>query len=61
MKLDFFNKTTAPKAQTSDFSTFFRHASSSEKKRVFTEVARKANEDQKRVIESVSTVDPATV
>ena len=61
MKLNFISKTKAPKAQTSDFSTFFRKASSSEKKRVFKEVARKASEDQKRVIESVSKLDPSTV
>lgn len=33
------------------FSHFFREASSAEKKKVFTEVIRKATEDQRKIIE----------
>lgn len=40
-------------ASTSDFSRFFREASSGEKKRVFMEVARKASADQREVLKSV--------
>jgi hypothetical protein len=38
---------------TSDFSRFFREASSGEKKKVFMDVARKASADQRKVIKSV--------
>ena len=37
---------------TSDFSRFFREASSGEKKRVFMEVARKASADQREILKS---------
>ena len=40
--------------QTSEFSRFFREASSKEKKRVFMDVARKASEDQRKIMEKVS-------
>ncbi len=42
------------KKQTSDFSRFFREASSGEKKRVFMDVARKASEDQRKIMDKVS-------
>jgi len=58
--LSLFKKTTARKANTSDFSAFFREASSGEKKRVFKDVAIKASEDQRRVIEAASKVTPTT-
>ncbi len=51
---NFFKKTKTRVAHSSDFSVFFREASSREKKRVFRDVALKANEDQRRVIEAVS-------
>ncbi|MEY3784637.1 MAG: hypothetical protein RLZZ230_959 [Candidatus Parcubacteria bacterium] len=35
------------KPETSNFSEFFRNASSGEKKQVFADVARKASADQK--------------
>ena len=50
--LNFFAKLTAPATATSEFSRFFREASSGEKKRVFLDVAREASEDQRKVIES---------
>ncbi len=34
---------------SSEFSRFFRTASSGEKKKVFMEIARKASEDQRRI------------
>ena len=34
---------------SSEFSRFFRDASSGEKKRVFMDVARKASEDQRKL------------
>ncbi|HLB51207.1 MAG TPA: hypothetical protein VJL38_03465 [Patescibacteria group bacterium] len=46
--LDFFRKTE--KADNpSRFSEFFLHASEKEKEKVFKEVARKANEEQREV------------
>lgn len=42
------------KRHTSEFSRFFREASSKEKKRVFMDVARKASEEQRKIIEKVS-------
>jgi len=38
---------------SSEFSRFFREASSGEKKRVFLDVARKASADQQKIIESI--------
>ncbi len=38
-------------AQTSGFSTFFREASSSEKKKVIKKVIREANKDQRKLVE----------
>jgi hypothetical protein len=61
MKISRLFKNTAPKTvNSSDFSVFFREASSGEKKRVFKDVARKASEDQRRVIESVQKTTPTT-
>ena len=39
------------KAGTTDFSDFFRHASKQEKIKVFREVLRGANEDQRKLVE----------
>ena len=41
------------KQKTSDFSRFFREASSREKKKVFLTVAKNASKEQKEVIRSV--------
>jgi hypothetical protein len=43
-----FYKKSAPKT---DFSEFFYNASSSEKKKLLTDVVRRANNDQKNIIE----------
>jgi hypothetical protein len=50
--LHFFKKSTPPKTGSSEFSDFFRHASSGKKKAVFMDIARKASTDQRRVIEA---------
>jgi hypothetical protein len=47
----FFAKDQNSKAEKSDFSAFFHDASSAEKMRVMKKVIRKANEDQRKVIE----------
>ena len=39
------------KTGTTDFSDFFRHASTQEKEKVFREVLRGANEDQRKLVE----------
>lgn len=39
------------KAGTTDFSDFFRHASTQEKTKVFREVLQGANEDQRKLVE----------
>ena len=41
----------AEKPSSSEFSDFFRKASSAEKKRVFSDVARKASETQRAYME----------
>ena len=41
---------SAKTSATSDFSRFFREASSGEKKKVYMEVARKASEDQRKLM-----------
>ena len=43
-----FNKKTVPK---NDFSAFFNSTESREKERFLEEIARKANEDQKKLME----------
>jgi hypothetical protein len=58
--LNLFKRTYTRKANTSDFAAFFREASSGEKKRVFKDVAIKASEDQRRVIEAASKISPTT-
>ena len=42
---------------SSEFSKFFREASSREKKKVFMDVAKKASEEQSEVIRSVRLAD----
>ncbi len=51
--LSFFTSRKAPEETSSEFSRFFREASSREKKKVFMEVARKASADQRKVIENI--------
>ena len=47
-----FKKSATRTNKSSDFSVFFREASSGKKKAVFMDVARKASADQRQVIET---------
>lgn len=49
---DFFKKFKKGETKRS-FSEFFLHASAEEKERVFTDAARRANEDQRALLKSV--------
>ena len=50
----FFSTGKTKKVPTSsEFSRFFREASSGEKKKVFMDIARKASEDQRKILDSV--------
>ncbi|OGG55243.1 hypothetical protein A3D62_01510 [Candidatus Kaiserbacteria bacterium RIFCSPHIGHO2_02_FULL_49_11] len=55
----FFINYKDSKENSSEFSRFFREASSREKKKVFLEVARKASADQQKIIESARPMQPA--
>ncbi len=59
--ISLFKKSSLPTKNSSDFSVFFREASSSKKKAVFMDVARKASADQRQVIETAhkTTATPA--
>ena len=48
------------KTETSEFSRFFRSASSRERKKVFVRAAKKANEDQRKIYYSNNTKKIAT-
>lgn len=53
MKLfSFSKKANEELTSQSEFSRFFREASSSERKKVFMDVARKASADQQKLIKS---------
>ena len=49
-----FTFLTQPKRKDTEFSRFFREASSGEKKKVFKEVIRKATEDQRKILNDKS-------
>lgn len=54
--VDFFIKLmgkSRDEDSSSDFSKFFRTASSGEKKKVFMQVARSASADQRKILEQV--------
>jgi len=46
----FFSKPSVKSVRSTPFSEFIRNASSAEKKRVYTDVIRKATERQNRVL-----------
>jgi len=46
-----FKSLFAPKQKKKNFSSFFRHASPEEQKRLMEDVARKANQDQRELVE----------
>lgn len=48
-------KLFSKKEETSAFSEFFITSKSKEKARIFKEAARKANEDQKKIVEEYET------
>ncbi len=50
--LTFLTPKHSNRAESSEFSRFFREASSREKKQVYLEVARKASEEQRRMLET---------
>ncbi|KKP81172.1 MAG: hypothetical protein UR80_C0007G0013 [Parcubacteria group bacterium GW2011_GWB1_35_5] len=54
-----FNFLVSNKKKDTEFSRFFREASSSEKKKVFREVIRKATEDQRRILNKPITTKTA--
>lgn len=56
-KFGFYKKTNED--YSSEFSRFFRNASSREKKKVFMDVARKASEEQRKVLKDVSSTKTA--
>lgn len=43
------------KKKDTEFSRFFREASSGEKKKVFKEVIRRATEDQRKILNEIDT------
>lgn len=45
---------TKEKKVVGSFADFFLHASEKEKKRVFEDAARKANEDQRALVENIN-------
>ncbi len=51
MKLNIFTRNKSDERKSSEFSRFFRDASSGEKKRVFMDVARKASADQMKILQ----------
>lgn len=53
MKLFNFLTKNKEKGHTSGFADFFLHASEKEKKKAFTEAAKRANEDQRTLIEKL--------
>ena len=56
------NRFFKEKYKKNDFSSFFNDASSREKKKLFKEVVRKANEDQKTLVEEYKKVsNPKTI
>ena len=48
-----FTKTAKKLDKSTDFSRFFREASSGEKKKVYLEVAKKASKEQLAVIQKI--------
>lgn len=50
----FFDKSEKPK---NDFSDFFRHASTKEKKKLFKQVVSRANDDQRKLVEKANRLD----
>ena len=47
----FSNKKNKKTLEKNDFSLFFMHKKSSDKKKILEDVVRKANEDQRKIIQ----------
>lgn len=60
MKIFSFLAKSKQKNKNSHFADFFLHASKKDKEKVFTEAARRANEDQRKLIDSINTFDQKT-
>lgn len=56
---NFFTK-NKEKKQEGSFAEFFLYASDKEKKRVFTDAARRANEDQRSLVEHINELKQKT-
>ena len=56
---NFFTKNKVKK-QEGSFADFFLHASDKEKKRVFMDAARRANEDQRTLVEHINELHQKT-
>ena len=56
---NFFTKNKAKK-QEGSFADFFLHASDKEKKKIFTDAARRANEDQRSLVEHINEIQHKT-
>ena len=54
MKIFNFFIKTGEKKKIGNFADFFLHASEKEKKRVFEDAAKRANEDQCALVENIS-------
>ena len=54
MKILGFLTRTREKKEISSFADFFLHASDKKKKEVFTDAARRANEDQRLTVEQIN-------
>ncbi|OGH88809.1 MAG: hypothetical protein A3J93_01830 [Candidatus Magasanikbacteria bacterium RIFOXYC2_FULL_42_28] len=53
MSIFSFFAATKEKQKTGEFARFFLHASEKEKKQVFKDAARRANEDQRALVKNV--------
>lgn len=53
-----FKSLFAPKQEKKNFSSFFRHASPEEQKRLMEDVARKANQDQSDLVKQYEQSNP---
>lgn len=49
--MQLLKKLFASKPEKKDFSSFFRNASQAEQKKLLEDVARKANQDQRQLVE----------
>lgn len=57
--LNFFNR-SKEKKKNGSFADFFLHASEQEKEKVFMEAAKRANEDQQNLVDSINKLQQKT-